>query len=163
MKSRSSGRRLLPARAVCPLPPRPEVFPRCPPRPTIMISRFFVSVVCYGVAWWFWLIFTEIILQRPASRRTGAGAAAGAIFAAFGARSGLPASFSRVCRESLDKARIATRALLSLFLLPDMSLAQTSLMPASSMTFRTELPATTPLPRAGMIMTRALLYFASTM
>src|SRR3989344_885962 len=42
MISRSSGRFLFPARAVCPLPPRPEVLPRLPPRPTIMVFIDFV-------------------------------------------------------------------------------------------------------------------------
>ncbi|KKR62487.1 MAG: hypothetical protein UV43_C0003G0016 [Parcubacteria group bacterium GW2011_GWF2_42_7] len=40
MISRSSGRRLLPERAVCPLPPRPEVFPCLPPRPTMRSFLF---------------------------------------------------------------------------------------------------------------------------
>src|SRR5262245_22905281 len=39
--SRNSGRRLLPARAVWPLPPRPEVLPRVEdwPRPTLRYAR----------------------------------------------------------------------------------------------------------------------------
>src|SRR3990167_500304 len=41
--SRSSGRRLLPARAVCPLPPRPEVLACLPPRPTV---RSFLFLCC---------------------------------------------------------------------------------------------------------------------
>jgi len=42
IRSRTSGRILCPARAVCPLPPLPEVFPRLPPRPT---GGFFLFLV----------------------------------------------------------------------------------------------------------------------
>src|SRR3990167_3769645 len=42
IRSRTSGRILCPARAVCPLPPRPEVLPRLPPRPTGGFFLFFV-------------------------------------------------------------------------------------------------------------------------
>src|SRR3989344_663986 len=42
IRSRTSGRILCPARAVCPLPPRPEGFPRLPPRPTGGFFFFFV-------------------------------------------------------------------------------------------------------------------------
>src|SRR5690348_16965674 len=42
IKSRSSGRFLRPARAFCPFVPRPEVFPRVPPRPTCWLVLRFV-------------------------------------------------------------------------------------------------------------------------
>src|SRR3989338_3119482 len=42
IRSRTSGRILCPARAVCPFPPLPDVFPRLPPRPTGGFFLFFV-------------------------------------------------------------------------------------------------------------------------
>jgi len=65
MMSRISGRILWPARAVCPLPPRPDCLPRVEdcPRPILRYDRF----RDFGRLMWFSCIYLEK-LQAPSSK-----------------------------------------------------------------------------------------------
>src|SRR3989338_9371949 len=60
------------------------------------------------------------------------------------------------------KAATAALAMFNLFLDTDIIFAETSFMPASSITFLAALPAIVPLKGAGRIIIRALEYLAST-
>src|SRR3989344_2563524 len=60
------------------------------------------------------------------------------------------------------KAATAALAIFSLFLDTDIIFAETSFIPASSITFLAALPAIVPLKGAGRIIIRALEYLAST-
>src|SRR3989344_7350687 len=73
MISRSSGRRLLPERAVCPLPPRPEVFPCFPPRPTIRSFLFLCTLVRLCICIKYYSVSLLVIFNRLAGGTTSEG------------------------------------------------------------------------------------------